>query len=236
MSQRPAPNSARQPRTVAESGEETPAPHSEWHFLQPSENLPEEKPVLPRCRLSWQRGCSAAPNPGRPHPAQLGMYRSSRSADTPELFSLTLAPEFPVSQRAQTQPGPSRPSSRPFPALPGPARAVPVRGGPLRSLGFSSVGLPTNAASGWALSSHRPCPCLVPAAPVGNEALSAAGISVVSAQPAHLNVLLVPSWHSLPPDRSLQSKHFGAQQLSSLSCRCGNHRALCLEGCCGFSP
>lgn len=185
------------------------------------------KPDSPRSRLSRQHGrtlpssaCSAPPAP----------QRTLRSC-----FSLTLAPEFPVSQRAQTQPGPARPRSRHV-GVPG-ALSAAGRDRERRDGASPSVGLP---ASGPALppallAEPRELSC--PRRLWGTKAhVHTPGISVVSAQPPHLNVLLVPSWHSLLPDRFLQSKHFGAKQLSWLSCRCGNHRAQCLEGCCGFSP
>ncbi|XP_068044145.1 uncharacterized protein [Anomalospiza imberbis] len=175
------------------------------------------------------RGSTAAPprqSQRRPHPAQLGIQCSSRSAaDTPERFFLALAPEFLVSQRAQTQPGPSRPRSRPFPPCAGgpgtwgsPVLPRPPCETGQRQDGASALwDCPRTVLRAVALSSHRPSPC--PRRLWGTKAsLRTPGISVVSAQPAHLNVLLVPSWHSLLPDRFLQSKHFGAKQLSSLSC------------------
>lgn len=233
-----------------ERGGDLSPPHSQRYFLQPSENL-SEKPDPPRSRLSRRHGRSAAPKlaAAAPCPARHLTLLPLRSGHSAAVFSLTLAPEFPVSQRAQTQLGPSQPRSRPFPPCAGgpgtwgpPALSRPPGGtGHQRDGASPSVGLPANGASGCGPASHRPSSTW----PVSRRVRGACGerklvcahrASLMSAQPAHLNVLLVPSWHSLLPDRFLQSKHFGAKQLSSLSCRCGNHRAQCLEGCCGFSP
>lgn len=233
-----------------ERGGDLSPPHSQRYFLQPSENL-SEKPDPPRSRLSRRHGCSAAPNPAAaaPCPARHLTLLPLRSGHSAAVFPSRWrqSSPFPSGRRHSSAlpspvPGPSRP-----------ARAVPARGGPRRSLGrraepgtsgmelHSPWHCPRTALRAVALPSHRPSSPW----PVSRRVRGACGerklvcahrASLMSAQPAHLNVLLVPSWHSLLPDRFLQSKHFGAKQLSSLSCRCGNHRAQCLEGCCGFSP
>lgn len=175
----------------------------------------------------------AKPSGGRALPRSAFRAPPAPQRTLRSCFSLALAPEFPVSQRAQTQPCPSRPLS-PCAGGPGTWRS-PELPRPPGGTGQRRDGASPPRTMLRALASHRPAPC--PRRLWGTKVcLRTPGISVVSAQPAHLNVLLVPSWHSLLPDRFPQSKHFGAKQLSSLSCRCGNHRAQCLEGCCGFSP
>ncbi|XP_023776094.1 uncharacterized protein LOC111924207 [Cyanistes caeruleus] len=130
---------------------------------------------------------------------------SSALNDTPGLFFAHVdarVPGFPAG--ADT--------ARPFPVCAGgPSAHERNRAGAGRS--FTPVGLATNRAPGCG-------PALPPGLPVpswprrlwgAKTCLHTPGTSAVSAQPAHLNVLLVPSWHSLLPDRFLQSKHFGCK-------------------------